>query len=140
MTTITFSEYLSFDELEEYVEQYNITVVQLQLRGLVEDGTRVTIFTRTDIGFEETENLIIDSARNEDYTIIGITGMYALEDSNKLSDVVTDSKTYLADTSGDSCFSQNQAANSVRQAASASQEGAFPRPLTWDLENLGLLE
>lgn len=69
ITTITFSDYLTFEELEDYTESYNIEIVQLQLRGLMDDGTRVSIFTKTDLGLEETERLIREEALELDYQL-----------------------------------------------------------------------
>jgi len=142
ISTITFSEYLSFDELEQYAEMYNIDLVQLQLRGLLDDGTRVTIFTRTDKGLEETETLLTDQALDDGVTIVGITGMYALIDSDELIHVMSDTRTYLVDTSGDGYSSENSITDSVqRNSVTSTNSGGFmfPKSLTWELEDLGLL-
>lgn len=141
ITTITFSQYLSFDEFEAYVTAYNIDVAQLQLRGLMEDGTRVSIFSKTNKGFEETEQLLNQQATDEGFTIVGISGVNALVDSEMLSAVQSDSKTYLADTSADNFSTQNSNPNSATRNATEQQDrgGMFPQSLSWKLEDLGLL-
>jgi hypothetical protein len=138
ITTITFSEYLSFAELDEYISNYEIEIVQLQLRALSEDGTRLSVFTRTDKGLAETEELLLAQAQNENAIILGITGMNALIDSDNLQGVDSDEKTYLADTSGDRFFEGVMIPNSIqRNDFSANNRGGmFPQSLAWDLEEL----
>ena len=138
--TITFSEYLSFDEIERYVEQYNIKIAQLQIRGLEEDGTRLTAFTRTDAGFAETEKILFDSAQNTGFNVKGIIGMYAWVDSENLTGIRNDPKTYLADTSGYSEQTQTQVKNAAQERGSLDvAHRSFPHSLAWKLEDAGLL-
>lgn len=142
ITTITFSDYLTFDQFAEYISRHDIEVVQLQLRGLNEEGKRLTIFTRTDAGLEKTEQLLNEQAASAGFDIVGITGMYALVSSDNLQDVVEDDLTYLADTTGDSYSVQN---NNIEGATrnnltTVSRIDLFPQSLTWDLEDLGILK
>lgn len=141
ITTITFSDYLTFEELEDYTESYNIEIVQLQLRGLMDDGTRVSIFTKTDLGLEETERLIREEALELDYQLVGATSIFALTNSSQLEQLSEDDRTYLADTSGDLYSPQNRmqvgaVRNNIEENNSTN---LFPQPITWNLENLGLL-
>ena len=68
--------------------------------------------------------------------------MYALIDSNKLAGVGADMRTYLADTSGDMAFRDNnftiyttERNNCINKKVSS----LFPNALTWDLEKLKLM-
>lgn len=132
-TTITFSEYLSFQEFKEYIESYDLEVAQLQARGLTQDGTRVSIFSRTDKGLEETEQILCDEALSEGFDFIGITGANVRISPKQLDAISEDSRTYLADTSG---------ALTAQKSEIAEREELrdwFPQSLTWDLEDLGIL-
>ncbi len=141
MTTITFNQYLSFDQFAAYVSAYNIDISQIQLRGLKEDGTRVSIFSRTDKGFDETEHIVNELAADGGYAIIGITGVNALVDPDMLSAVESDSRTYLADTSGDCHSTQNVSPKCITRNSIGADGigGYFPQSQTWKLENQGLL-
>lgn len=151
ITTITFSEYLTFPEFEDFVAKYDIQIVQLQLRGVTESGDRVSIFTRTDKGLAITEEIVNIQAAGE-FELKGITGVYALVNSEKIAGLEQDSHTYCVDTSGDhyfellahaspmkldnldivNCASRNDLANS-------SIGELFPKSITWQIEDLGLL-
>ena len=141
LTSITFSKYLSFSEFEEFIETHDTDVVQLQLRGLMDDGTRVTIFTVVDKDLQKIKAEIEAEAVTAEYRLIGITGFYALVDSNNLLAVETDNRTYLADTSGDQYFRNKSEQNSVKRnnLDTNSRAGMFPQTITWDLEDAGLM-
>ena len=141
VTTITFSDYLTFEELEDYTDSYNLEIVQLQLRGLMDDGTRVSIFTKTDLGLAETERLIMEESLELDYQLVGATSIFALTSSAQLEQLSDDSRTFLADTSGDLYSQQNHMqAGAVRNNVEGNNSTSlFPQPITWNLENLGLL-
>ena len=135
--TITFSDYLSFQEFGEYVEAYGIEILQLQARGMMDDGTRVSIFSRTDKGLEETERLLQNEAVQGSFEFVGITGVNARVSSEELSAINDDSRTYLADTSGNAEPVQNIAMTAA--LGNEVQESWFPQSLAWDLEDIGVL-
>lgn len=141
ITTITFSKYISFEELNDFVQKYDVDISQLQLRGIAETGERISIFTLTELGLAKTEELLKTQAAEMKCEIIGITGMYAYVDSVYLQEIIDDVYVYLVDTSGDQ-FSLNNTATtcSERNASSANGERVgFPPPLTWALEDMGIL-
>lgn len=139
ITTITFSKYVSFSEFEEFVNAHNLDIVRLQLRAIKSDGTRVTIFTNFDAQYKETVSLLEAEAQ---CTLIGIASCFALVDSNNLSALEADTLIYLADTSGDMYHQESLARNGMeRNTVDESQKTAtFPQPITWDLEDAGLME
>ena len=75
-TTITFNDYLSFDEFSDFCTNMPVDVVKLQLRGLTSSGERVSIFTRTDKGLDETEALIREQLEKGSMSFEGITSVY----------------------------------------------------------------
>lgn len=135
-TTVTFSKYLSFDEFKDYMVQHSGEIVCLQARGTLEDGTRVSIFTRTDRGLDETEEILRRKALTQNFQFVGITGMEGRFSSEQLHGVLADSRTYLADTTGSNYSVQNTA---VAMNESTPESDTFPKSLTWELEDLGLL-
>ena len=142
-TVITFAQYLTFDEFQQFVDTYDITISQLQLRGFWEDGTRVSVFSRTDAGLTAVEAMIIEEANSAGFTLAGITGVNAYVDSDQLAAIAADELVYLADTSGDLNVQAALAAPSLQQNGTntATVSGAgFPKSLTWELEDLGLME
>lgn len=140
ITTVTFAEKLSFSEIEGFVTKYDIEPVQLQARGLMPDGTKITIFSRTDKGFEETKALLLQQAEEEGYEFIGFIGMNAMIDARNLKEVETDALTYLADTSGDRFFRASKETDGFKRnnLMEGKRGGMFPQSLAWDLEELGL--
>lgn len=143
ITTITFSEYLEFESLQNYIENYGIDARQLQLRAITDDGTILTVFTRTDRGLQETESILNKQAEDGNYTLVGITAMNALVDGNNLKSISADTRTYLADTTGDMAFlgCNSDSNGDVRNSSIPSTTGGrFPHSLTWDLEELGILK
>ncbi len=124
--------YMSFEEFAEYIATYDIDVVQLQLRGLTTNGERVSIFSRTDMGLDETKRILNEQASKGGYTIIGITGINAVFSPSVFSAVQEDSHTYFVDTGSELQLTQDT-------ADSANAAGAFPQSLTWQLEDIGLL-
>lgn len=141
VTTITFSKYLSFEELKDYLRLYDLKPMRLYLRGFEADGTRVTIFTKTDLGLEATESLIEDEAKTLGYDLEGITGIYTLVDSEKLAILNSDSCTYFADTSGDQASLTNQEISGIKRNNVNIEKDVslFPQPLTWEIEDAGIL-
>lgn len=143
LTTITFSEALSSDILQEYVETYNIEIVQIQARGFDTDGNRITFFSRTDKGIEETFEILADLAASDGVELSGVIGMYALIDSQTIQLIQADQYTYLADTSGDAFFSGNQNTYGIQRNTEEygnTVSKAFPQSVAWEAEDLGLVD
>jgi hypothetical protein len=141
-STITFREYLSFTDLENYVGKHSISIVNLEARGLDEDGERVTIFTRTDKGLDETHRILLLMAEESGFDFIGITGIYATVDATSIASIRDDDRTYLVDTSADMYFQSEKAINgSVRNSTTNTETKLmFPKSLAWELEDLGYIE
>lgn len=133
--TITFSQYLSFDEFRDYVEDYALDVRQVQVRGIADDGARITVFA---LGGQELENLeenVLAEAITNEFTILGVTDIYAFVNSLDIKHMGADERTYLVDTSGSNYITGNLFSASVQDNTSSY----FPKSVTWELENLGLL-
>lgn len=142
ITTITFSEYLSFEELNQYLNSYGLQAERLFLRGVEDDGTRVTVFTKTYLGMDKTEEIAKEDAESLGYELVGATAVYAFVDSEQLSNICQDSRTYLADTSGDLYSPQNQSLSGYERNGENIEDNydMFPQPLTWELEDTGILK
>ncbi len=142
ITTVTFSEEIDFSEIEDFITKYNIYPVQLQARGLMDDGTRITIFTRTDMGFEATKELLLKQAEEDGYEFMGLIGMNAVIDAQNIKDVESDKLTYLADTSADKFAKLNKEVSGQKRnnLKDGKLGGIFPQSLAWDLEDLGIIE
>lgn len=143
LTTITFTEALSSDMLQEYVETYNIEIVQIQARGFDADGNRITFFSRTDEGIEETFSILAELASSDGVELSGVIGMYALTNSQTISLIQADQYTFLADTSGDAFFTGNQDTYGIQRNSEAygnTVSKAFPQSVAWNAEDLGLVD
>ena len=135
-TTITFNDYLSFDEFSDFCTNMPVDVVKLQLRGLTSSGERVSIFTRTDKGLDETETLIREQLDNESMSFVGITSVYALVPSEYIDSIGEFPSVYSAE----SYNSNFHAENGVNENESNTNlSSSFPVPKTWELEDSGLL-
>lgn len=140
-STITFSDYLDFAAFQDYIQTYEVEIVQLQLRALSESGDRLTIFTKTSAGLDQTYDFLYEQAETDGFTIVGVTGLYALVDSKHLSAIAEDPATFLIDTTGDEYFTQNLSVANVteRDEEEIGRSVSFPRTLTWELEDAGVL-
>ena len=119
-----------------------VTVAQLQLRGFQADGTRVSVFSRTDAGLSSTEAMLIEEANSVGFTLAGITGINAYVPSEQLDDLAVDELVYLADTSGDLRIQKVLSTHDLQQSSAEIapvQDISFPKSLTWELEDLGLM-
>lgn len=139
--SLTFAQYLSLSEFNDFVQAYNLDVAQVQLRGQKDDGTRVTIFVNYDYSLEEIAAAIDLNAAEGKYSLVGVTSCFALVDSRNLPDIEADTATYLVDTSGDQRHYDSYAKSSVAQNGvdAPSKKGSFPQPITWELEDAGLM-
>lgn len=133
--TITFSRYLTFDDLKEYIDLYDIELQQVQLRGLTKDGTRVTCATLVYNGMDYTEKLMYKQAAEQEFELVGITDVYAYILPSKIEAISQSEFTYLVDTSAVAAR-QN---TGVENESLASEESVFPKSLTWELEDLNIL-
>lgn len=135
--TITFADYISFEELQTYVDTYDIQLQQIQLRGLMEDGTRVTMATLVHKGMKATEDLAYAQALNQGFELVGITDVYAYVIPSNIINMNDDALTYLVDTTGNT--TATAANNATTATTDSSTDSAFPKSLTWELENLNLM-
>lgn len=143
ITTITFSEALSNATLQEYVEKYDIRIVQLQARGFDADGNRITFFSRTDKGIDETYRMLNELAAGDGIDFVGVIGMYALTDAENIGIIQADRYTFLADTTGDAFFTGNQSTNGIQRNTAKYGDAvskAFPQSVAWDAEELELVD
>jgi len=141
LTTITFAEAIDFEQLESYIAAYGINLAQIQLRGLTPDGVKVSIFSRTSMGLKETEKFLFEQAKLEGYSIVGITGAFALIDSCNLQAVQNDKLTFLADTSNDGFFRGYKQKDSYSRNELEKENGKsqFPPAIYWDIEDAGVI-
>ncbi|MBQ7976970.1 MAG: hypothetical protein IJ300_14895 [Clostridia bacterium] len=142
VTTITFSKSMDAEELERYVDAYNIEIVQLQARGYDKDGNRITFFSRTDKGLEETFRLLNELANSDEVVLAGAIGMYALTSSSSVSDIQNDNNTLLIDSSADQYHNDNTAVSGYERNVTSSpdeEKTSFANSIAWDAEELGLV-
>src|SRR5699024_8620912 len=130
-----------FAAFQDYIQTYEVEIVQLQLRALSESGDRLTIFTKTSAGLDQTYDFLYEQAETDGFTIVEVTGLYALVDSKHLSDIAEDPATILIDTTGDEYFTQNLSVANVteRDEEEIGRSVSFTRTLTWELEDAGVL-
>lgn len=137
--TITFSKYISFDELQEFVEEYNVELQQIQLRGFMEDGTRVSMSTLAHMGINFTENHAYAEAEKLSFQLVGITDVYAFVSPDMLNVISDNGLVYLVDASSN-VTSERVGTVDMNQADKTAAKPAFPKSITWELENLGMLK
>lgn len=135
--TVTFNDYLSFDEFTSLLNKTTFTIVQLQLRGLSSDGDRITIFSRIDKGLEETKAILMEQADKDDFTILGITAMYVYAEANQIEALKNNEYAYMVDV----VDTNTEGATSTSQydVEVVEPKCVFAHPLTWQLEDAGLL-
>lgn len=141
-TTITFSESMSDEELERYINSYNIEAVQLQARGYDKDGNRITFFSKTDMGIKMTFQLLKNMAKDDNIQFAGVIGMYALTDSAYINAIQNDTKTLLIDTSADKRYENKNSVSTYQTNLEGSIETTrrnFVNSVAWDAENLGIV-
>ena len=142
-TTITFAERLSFVEAEDYIEKYEIKVETLELRGLLPNGERVTIWTSIDKGFAETERIVNRLAQDGGYTIAGVIGMYCTAETEQLAAIQQDEATYLVDASGmqtEAVHSKSDPKDLLDDCRSTENNTvSYPKTVAWELEDVRTL-
>lgn len=142
ITTITFSRSMTAADLEAYVKAYNIEIVQLQARGYDKYGNRITFFSRTERGFEETFRMLNELAESDGVEFAGAIGLYALTNSTSVTAIQADNRTLLIDTSADQYYNNEKAVSgNERNAAVAAEDVShiFANSIAWDAEDLGLV-
>lgn len=143
ITTITFREALTAENLQAYVESYSIDIVQIQARGFDSEGNRITFFSRTDKGIEETYAILNELADSDGVQLTGIIGMYALIDSSAIDQIQKDRYTLVADTSADAFFSGKKSVSGNQRNYEQYKDSVskvFPQSVAWEAEDIGLVD
>lgn len=144
VTTITFSKAMSATDIEQYVNTYDIEIVQLQARGYDASGNRITFFSRTDKGLDETFKLLEEQAKASNTNFAGAIGMYALTSSDKVTAIQNDSNTFLVDTSTDEQYRKSTTTifgtKKDTTISNDEVERVFSHSVAWDAEDLGLVD
>lgn len=133
--TLTFNNYLSFDEIENLQRETAIPMGYLQLRGFAEDGERITIYSHTYKGLDETKALLIEQANNEKYTIQGITAIYTYADKDQINELKKCESTYSIQLPEE--FNHSTEIDTLDEQFLNSK---FAHPSTWKLENENILK
>lgn len=142
ITTVTFSRSMSAADLEAYVEAYDIEIVQLQARGYDKYGNRITFFSKTDKGFEETFRMLNELAESDDVEFAGAIGLYALTSATSVTAIQADNRTLLIDTSADQYYNNEKAVSGSERNAAVTAEDVsyiFANSIAWDAEDSGLV-
>ena len=143
LTTITFKNPISIEELTKFLTEHNIQqnqIAEIQARALQPDGTRVTAgsLIREDI-YQTAVDLQQKSIEDSDAQFIGYTSLYCVIDYKTLIDIESDPITYLADTSGDMYFQGITNADGLKRNKDVRGTKRFPISLTWNLEDIGYI-
>ena len=153
--TVSFSRYLTAEEFAAFMEEYDFEVVQLQGRGIDrENGDRVNIAARMVYGLDRIMSNIQQTSERHNYDFKGFASMYALMDSDTVLSMGQDEDVYLVDTSADlysvartegGLFNRTFSGVSVGAVRNARLSGgisdsSFPKSLTWEMENFGLID
>ena len=141
ITTITFSESMSADELTVYINNYKIEAVQLQARGYDKYGNRITFFSKTELGIDATFEMLANMANDDDIEFAGVIGMYALTDSTYINAIQNDEKTFLIDTSANEQYNESFISTFQINAGTTTESTKrnFVNSIAWDAEDLGLV-
>ena len=152
--TVSFSRYLSADEFAAFMEEYDFEVVQIQGRGIdKENGDRINIAAPLDKGLDRIMAGIQQTSERQNYEFKGFASMYALMDSDVVATMSQDEDVYLVDTSADLYSVARTNGNLLNQTFSTMSSGNvrnaylghvsdsnFPKSVTWEMENFGLME
>ncbi|GHV36684.1 hypothetical protein FACS18949_16350 [Clostridia bacterium] len=140
MTTITFSERLSAEEVFDFAAENNLEIAQIQGRGYDASGTWISLAARADIGLDRMKDSVSEQAEVNEFTFAGYTGINARVNANKLTDIQNSPKVFLADVSGDRYFQgYTQADGTARNYEDGKRATDYPQSLAWPIEELGLL-
>lgn len=114
--TISFSDYLSFERIDNFIKKHNITIKQLHGRGIDEKGDRVTFAQK---GLKQ----ITLSNKQSEVEFLGYTDLQGYINSDNIQELLNDQIAYAIDASGDNTLT-------------LEESDSFPHSLTWDIENL----
>ena len=127
--TITFAEYMTFDELESLIDEYDIQIHQIQTRGLSEDDMRITVSTLYSDITTAQESTYLEATLNN-FEVVGITDIYAYVPVDNVSSLELNEQVYMVDV----------AENNMQTMSIDSEDSTeFPKSLAWELEDNGLL-
>lgn len=143
VTTITFSKAMSATDIEQYVDLYDIEIVQLQARGFDKEGNRITFFSRTDKGLDKTFRILEQQSQTTNVDFAGVIGMYALISSDKVTAIQNDSNTFLVDTSTDEQYRKSTTTIFGTKKDTTKENDVkriFSHSVAWDAEDLGLVD
>ncbi len=106
--TITFSKYVSKEELEKLVKDYNIEVLAIEGRS-IENGTilKGTFFVSPEKGMLYDEKLLLDMLKRNDAEFKGFTAIIANIQNKDIQKLRNDKMVFLIDTSADGHFVRN---------------------------------
>lgn len=89
------------------------------------------MMSRLDLGYDKTYEIIESQLVENNINLVGVTSLNAIIKVDEIQNMQEDERTYLVDTS------MNPAVYSDNQDQETTME--FPQPVTWNLENLGVL-
>jgi len=141
VATLTFSQRLTFAELEEFIGVHEIQPVMLEARAFNLEGDRITLGAFTIFGLAETERLLLGLVEDDGYEFAGIISMGALIDSHRIRSITSDSRTFIVDTTHDAFF-RNYRVSTVDADIISNEETPvlFPKSFAWELEDLGIIQ
>lgn len=137
--TITFNSAVSFEDMEELVDEYDLDVKMVEARSVV-SGERFTTMIQCDGSLDGVEEEI-EKSQSEltDGTFSGYIDMCVAIDSDNLKDASEDENIFLVDTSGDAAVCQGA---TIQDGEERNKElfnddvAQFPQALSWDLEDI----
>ena len=106
--TISLSKYLSKEELEKLIKDYNIEVLAIEGRS-IENGTMLkgTFFVAPENGMLYDEKLLLDMLKRNDAELKGFTAIIANVQNQDIQKLRNDKMVFLIDTSADGHFARN---------------------------------
>ena len=106
--TTTFSKYVSKEELEKLVKDYNIEVLAIEGRS-IENGTMLkgTFFVAPENGMLYDEKLLLDMLKRNDAAFKGFTAVIANMQNQDIQRLKNEETAFLIDTSADTHFTRN---------------------------------
>ena len=106
--TTTFSKYVSKEELEKLVKDYNIEVLAIEGRS-IEKGTMLkgTFFVAPENGMLYDEKLLLDMLKRNDAAFKGFTAVIANMQNQDIQKLRNNKMVFLIDTSADTHFVRN---------------------------------
>lgn len=131
--TVTFREYVPFETFTSYTQETSIDPVAVQLRGFDSSGDRITVFIYTNKALEQFQTTVTDLAKENAFSIVGITAAYAYADNHQIEELKQNTDVYSVEAVSPSTT------NSIDLEATNLQP-EFLHPQTWRLEDCGILK